>query len=132
MTGAEVSALGGPDWQEPRKSNETKGGTGRRSIIPPSACLPVLALGAPHRPPRINDDQQALGIGAFGRGLAMLGQHIAGEPDQEIAVMRDIGDHGAGLGHSVGGPGGTAGLDGHDRPRVLRTGWACSCARIHS
>lgn len=44
MTGAEVSALGVPDWQEPRKSNETKGGIGRRLAIPPSACLPVPAL----------------------------------------------------------------------------------------
>ena len=36
------------------------------------------------------------------------------------------------LGYAVGGPSGTAGVDGHDRPRVLRTGWACSCALIHS
>ena len=62
----------------------------------------------------------------------MLNEHIAGEPDQEIAVMRDIGDHGAGLGHAVGGLGGTARVDRHHRPRVLRTGWACSCALIHS
>ena len=32
----------------------------------------------------------------------MLGQHIAGEPDQLIAVMRDIGDDGAGLGQEPG------------------------------
>ena len=62
----------------------------------------------------------------------MLDQHVAGEPDQEIAVMCDIGDDGTGLGHAVSGLGGTVGLDGHDRPRVLRTGCACSCDRIHS
>ncbi|MDF3608241.1 hypothetical protein PE067_20085 [Paracoccus sp. DMF-8] len=62
----------------------------------------------------------------------MLDEHIAGEPDEKIAVMRDIGDDGAGLGHAVGGLGGIAGVDRHDRPRVLRTGWACSCALIHS
>ena len=62
----------------------------------------------------------------------MLGKNVASEPDEKIAVMRDVGDHGAGFGYAVGGPGGTAGVYGHDRPRVLRTGWACSCALIHS
>ena len=42
-----------------------------------------------------DDDQQALSIGTLARGLAMLGEHIAGEPDQLIAVMRDVGDDGA-------------------------------------
>ena len=29
--------------------------------------------------------------------------------------MRNVGDDGARLGHALGGPGGSAGLDGHDR-----------------
>ena len=68
----------------------------------------VFALGAPYWPSCIDDHQQALGISAFARGLAMLRKHVAGETDEEVAVMRDIGNHGAGLGHAVGGPGGTA------------------------
>ena len=48
-------------------------------------------------------------------------------------MMGNIGDDGAGLGQPVAGPrrGKTIGL-GHDRPRDLRTGWTCSCARIQS
>jgi len=45
-----------------------------------------------------------LGIGAFGRGLAVLGKHGAGESDHLVAVVRDIGDDGTGLGHAVSGP----------------------------
>lgn len=44
MTAAEAFAWGGSDSHQPGKSNETRGGTGHRPSIPPSACLPVLAL----------------------------------------------------------------------------------------
>jgi hypothetical protein len=34
----------------------------------------------------------------------MLDEHVAGETDEEIAVMRKVGDDGARFGHAVGGP----------------------------
>lgn len=40
----------------------------------------------------------------------MGGENIAGEPDQMIAVMGDIGDDGAGFGDTVSGPVGISGL----------------------
>lgn len=63
----------------------------------------------------------------------MRGQNVASEPDQVVGMMRHIGDDGAGLSQAVGGPWGreAKGL-GHDRPRDLRTGCTCSCARIQS
>jgi hypothetical protein len=63
----------------------------------------------------------------------MRGQNVAGEPDQVVAVMGDIGDNGTGFCHAISGPwGGEEERRGHDRPRDLRTGCICSCARIQS
>jgi hypothetical protein len=78
-------------------------------------CLPValtlgLTLGLSDRPPRVDHQQQRARIFAFTVGLAMRGQNIAGEPDQVVAVMGDIGDDSAGFGNTVSWPVGLAGL----------------------
>ena len=67
-------------------------------------------------------------------GLAMGGEDIAGEPDQVVGMMRDIGDDGAGLGQPLSGPLGLAGLNDHHRrpPARRRRGAFSSCSSSHS
>jgi hypothetical protein len=72
----------------------------RRVIARPSPADP--ALGAADRPPRIDDHQQTLGVSRSVGVSPWAGEHVAGEPDQVIAVMGDVGDDGAGLGDAVG------------------------------
>jgi hypothetical protein len=54
---------------------------------------------APSAPGRsgIEDHEQDPRVLALGRGLAMLDQHIAGEPDQMVGMVHDIGDDDARL-----------------------------------
>ena len=93
----------------------------------------VGALGGKHRTARVDHYQQHMGVLAFGFRRAMDGKDIAGEADQMIAVMGNIGDDAASLGQTGGGPwSGKMHRGGHARPRDLRTGWACSWARIQS
>jgi len=61
----------------------------------------VFALGALQWSPRIDDHKENPGVLALDRSLAMGGQDIAGEPDQVVAVMGDIGDDSACLGDTV-------------------------------
>jgi len=54
--------------------------------------------------PRVDDHQQNAGVLAFFFRLAMLNEHIAGEPDQVIGMMGHVGQDGTGLCKSVCGP----------------------------
>ena len=54
---------------------------------------------------RIDDQQQNMRLPPLFRAFAMADQHIAGDPDQVVGMVRDIGNDGAGLGQSIGPPG---------------------------
>jgi hypothetical protein len=61
--------------------------------------LPVIfTLGLPDRPPRIDHQQQCAGVLAFTVGFAMRDQNIAGQPDEVVTMVGNIGDDSAGLG----------------------------------
>jgi len=57
----------------------------------------IITLGLSDRSPRVDHHQQYAGVFAFSGGFAMRDQNVAGEPDQVVAVMGDIGDDGVGF-----------------------------------
>lgn len=77
---------------------------------------------------RIKDQQQEPGVLALGPGLAMLHEDLAGESDQMVAVMRDIGNDHAGLGKTLGPPDGMFDRPAHRRALAFTGRDGSSCA----
>lgn len=92
----------------------------------------IPALSFADRLSCIDHQKQDAGVLPFGGSHAMGNKDSAREPDQVVAVMSDISDDCAGFGQAISRPVGLASVQGHDRPRDLRTGCTCSWARIQS
>lgn len=77
---------------------------------------------------RIEDQQQEARVLALGPRLAMLHEDLAGESDQVVAVMRDIGNNRTGLGKTLGPPSGVFNRPAHRRALVFTGTDGSSCA----
>lgn len=77
---------------------------------------------------RIEDQQQKACVLALGPGRAMLHEDLAGHLDQMVGVMRNIGNDRAGLGKTLGQPGGVFNCPVHRRALAFTGMAGSSCA----
>ena len=79
---------------------------------------------------RIDDNKENPGVLALDRSLAVGDKHPAGEPDQVVRVMGDIGDDGAGFREAVCGPvSDSGGMDHFRPPAALARGISCAASQ---
>jgi hypothetical protein len=90
----------------------------------------VLALSRADGASSIDYHKENPCVLALDRRLAVDDKHLAGEPDQLVGMMGDIGDDGAGLCEAVSGPVSNSGGTDHFRPpAILARGISCAASQ---